>query len=622
MTSISSSTSTTKSLLTAKTGIGGLVSGLDIDSLVEQMTSTSRSKIAKQQQTLQRLDWKQTAYRSVTSKLKEFQNKYFDVLSSTNLRSTSMFNTIKASSSSDAVTVASTGSASEGNITINSITQLASAETIKSKNTVSKALTSTKTVQEIIAGLAAGESISLNLDGKVKTISFDDTFISGDPATFGDRLQTLVDNAFGVTAANRVITVNAAGDPNTAHLNFSATGSRLTLNYVGVGSATLTDMGFTSGQSNKLATSSKLSELSLATSLTETSYNFSINGESFSFSNTDTLSTVMQKINSSNAGVTISYSSITDRFTMTADESGAGENIAITQSGGNLLTALGLSNSTVADITPGQNAILSVNNVLITRSSNTFEIDGANVTLKAESTTPVTLTMTGDATSLTDTIKKFVEDYNTMIDYVNGLVKEDVDSDYQPLTDDQKEEMSETEITTWEKKAKSGILRNDTTIKSISSKLHSFVTGLSVNGTSLNTLGISSAGYGENGKLKIDETKLKEALKTKGSEIKELFTSENGISNKLNDVITGATKTTGVKGSRGTLIELAGFDSTTSATQNSIYDQMKKITKNITSLQGKLEDEETRLWNKFTAMETAINNLNSQSSVLSSFSSN
>jgi flagellar hook-associated protein 2 len=626
MASVSSSTnsnSSTASSLTAKTGMGGLVSGMDIDSIVESMTSSSRDRITKQQQSLQKLEWKQTAYRSVTTKLKEFQSKYLDVLSSTNLRSASAFNTVKASSSSDAVSVTTTGESAAGSITINSITQLATFETVKSTKAASEALTGTKTVNQFIAGLEAGESISLTLDGKVKTVTFDSDFVNAvtaDASTFEANLQTLVDDAFGATgASDRVLTVDVGTDNL---LSFSATGSKITLNSVGDENTTLADLGFTNGQSNKITTSSEIGDLTFATKLDDlSSYSFKINGVNFTAKSTDSLASILDKINSSSAaGVTISYSSITDKFTMTADNSGSGDNAVISDVSGNFMTALGLTSAAVPDVEYGVNAILSVNGLPITRSSNTFEVDGAKVTLKNTTASAVTLTMTEDATSLTDTIKKFVEDYNSMIDYANGLIKEEIDSDYTPLTDAQKEKMSETEITTWEKKAKSGILRGDGLLRSITSKLQSTVAGLSVNGMSLYSMGISSAGYTENGKLKIDETKLKTALETKGSEIRELFTSNKGLGNALNDIITSATKTSGVKGSRGTLVDVAGVDNTSSDTENSIYEQMKKTNKTIKTLQTRLTAEETRLWNKFTAMETAINNLNSQSSVLSQFS--
>ncbi len=623
MASVSSSTSSsTLSSLTAKTGIGGLVSGMDIDEIVESLTATSRQKITKQQQYLQKLEWKQTAYRSVTTALREFQSKYLDVLSATNFRSASSFNTIKASSSSDAVTVKSSGDSAAGAITIDSITQLATYQTVKATTTASRALTSSNTVTDFITGLEVGESISINLDGRIKTITFDNSFVTAvksDASTFESNLQSLIDNAFGATGeSDRVIKVDVGTDDL---LTFSAEGSKLTLNSVGTESTTLADMGFTSGQSNRINTNTALSSLPLATALTGSNQLFKINDVTFNISQTDTLASVMEKINSSSAGVTITYSSVTDKFTMTADDSGSGDNIVISEVSGNLMTALGLTGTTSPEVTQGQNAILSVNGQSITRSSNTFAIDGTQITLNETSDSPITLTMTEDATSLEDTIKQFVEDYNAMVDLMNGLVKEEADSDYPPLTDEQKEDMTETEIAAWESKAKSGILRGDALLRNISSKLQSAVTGLSVNGFSLYSMGISSAGYTENGKLKIDETKLKTALETKGSEIRELFTSEKGLGNSLNDIITSATKTSGVKGSRGTLVEAAGVDNTMSDTENSIYDQMKRTNKNIKTLKARLEDEETRYWNKFTYMESVINSLNSQSSILSSFTS-
>lgn len=619
MASVSSSTSTSAvSLLSAKTGIGGLISGMDLDELVYNLTATSRNKILKQQQNVQKLQWKQTAYRSVTTALKEFQSKYLDVLSSTNFKSTSFFKTVSASSSSDKVKVSATASASEGSIIIGSVTQLATNQTVKSTAAATKSLTGTNSVASIIAGLESGDSFRMSLDGKVKTITLNESFFSGlNETNFVNRLQGLVDSAFGTGA----VTVGDSG----SGLTFSATGSTISLYSAGTESTALADLGFENGQSSKLTTSAALESLPFAADLAEgDTFTFKINSaDPITVNRTDTLSSVINKINSSGAGVKIAYSSITDRFTMTANESGAGNNIEIGDVTGNLMAVFGLTDeaSSAPEVTEGKNAILTVNGQTITRSSNTIDIDGVQVTISELSETPTTITITGDSSGLMDTVKKFVEDYNAMVDLINGLSKEEVYSDYQPLSDEQKDEMSESEIKNWEEKAKSGLLRNDSILRTISSKLQSVMTGLSVNGTSLYSMGITSAGYSENGKLQIDETKLKKALETKSSDIRELFTSENGIARKLEEIINGATKTSGVKGSRGTLVEAAGVASTMSDTENTIYDQIKRINKSILTLQDRLTDEETRLWKKFTAMESALQMLNAQSALLTQFSS-
>ncbi|MGI6727416.1 MAG: flagellar filament capping protein FliD [Anaerovoracaceae bacterium] len=309
---------------------------------------------------------------------------------------------------------------------------------------------------------------------------------------------------------------------------------------------------------------------------------------------------------------------------MVAKEEGTGENIVISEQQGNLLTAFGLT--TGAEKTEGKNAILTVNDQVIIRSSNSINIDGIKIDLlntTEAGADPIKITMEADADSLLEPIKKFVEDYNSMMDLINGLTKEKVYSDYEPLTEEQKEEMTEEQIKKWEDKAKSGILRSDRILSSITSKLQSIIYGSAVEGgISLYNLGITSAGYNENGKLKIDETKLKEALASKSIEIRELFTSDEGIGNKMNDIILGAIKTSGVKGSRGTLVEVAGVLATTSDTENNISKSIERTNKVIETLQKKLTAEETRMWSRFTAMEKALQQLNAQSMMLSQFSPN
>jgi flagellar hook-associated protein 2 len=132
-------------------------------------------------------------------------------------------------------------------------------------------------------------------------------------------------------------------------------------------------------------------------------------------------------------------------------------------------------------------------------------------------------------------------------------------------------------------------------------------------------MGITSAGYTENGKLKIDEAKLKNALAEKPMEIRDLFSSVGGIASKINTVIIDATRSTGPKGTRGTLVEIAGIDLTTSDTENNITDTITMANKAIDTLNARLTKEESRLWKQFTTMETVLQQLNSQSSIIAQF---
>ena len=624
LSSLTSSTSTTTSTSSVSNGIGGLVSGLDIDSLVESMSAISQEKIDSQDQKLQKLEWKQDAYRTVISAMQDFQDSYLDVLSSTNMGSSKLFNTTAATSSSDAVTVSTTSSSYEGSFTINSITQLATAESLTSTSTVSSALTSTVTAASIASSISSlsGSSISLTLDGKVKTITFDeDTFADVDTADeLVSTLQDVIDDAFGVTgSSDRVITVSA---DSSGYLNFAASGSALSVDAVDDDTTTLTTLGLTDGQSNTLSTSTELGSLDLSTDQGSVdTYKFTINDVDFEFDSDVSLSKMISQINASDAGVTLSYSDITDKFTMTADDTGAGDNISVSDTSGTLMSALGLTSST-GTVTAGKNAILSVNGQQIIRSSNDITISGVNVSLEATSSSAITVTMDSDSSDLEDTIKQFVEDYNTLIDTINTYITDESDSDYPPLTDAQKEEMTDSQIEKWEAKSQAGILNGDSTLKSIASKLQQVMYSSAVSGgISLATLGITSAGYDQNGKLEIDEDKLESALSSKADEIAELFTSDTGLAAKMSSIFDDSISTSGARGSRGTLVEIAGVEDTTSATQNSLYDQINDIEDFIETLNDRLDAEQERLWNKFSAMETALSNLNSQSSLLSSFTS-
>jgi flagellar hook-associated protein 2 len=611
--------------ISAKTGIGGLVSGMDIDELVQSLTAASREKIVKQQQSLQLLEWKQDGYRTVIEALREFQSSYLDLLSASNFRSAGFFNTVKAVTESSAVSVTTTGQSSEGSIAIENIIQLATNQTIQSKEGVTRGLSASLTVDDISAFLdAIGEAprhIAINLDGRVKTVTFDQDFANKvEVDGLEQALQSAIDDAFGIKHEDdRIIKVSFIDDL----LSIEAKGSQLTLNALGEDTDILEMLGFESGQTNKLSLNSPIKYSSFAKELTPGlggTYQFTINSVEFKFSEMDSISAMIHKINTSDAGVRISYSSISDTFSLVADESGIGENIVIEETEGNLMEVLGLKGEG-ASVTYGKNALLTVEGQLISRSSNSVNIGGVIIDLLKTSEDPVVITMRNDPTTLMEPIKKFVEDYNTMIDLINGLVKENVYRDFPPLSEAQKEEMSEKQIEKWEEKAKSGVLRGDSILRGLASKLQTvMMNSVEGVGISLHQMGITSAGYQENGKLKIDENKLEEALKTKSAEISKFFTSENGLANKINDLITSYTKTSGVKGQRGILIDVAGLKSTSSESENSIFDRMKRINDTIRLLQERLKNEESRLWRQFTAMETAIQRLNEQSLMLMQFS--
>lgn len=626
-TSVNSSTSP----LMAKTGMAGLVSGLDTDSLVESLTSSNRGKIEKQQQNIQRLEWKQESYRNITKALKEFQSKYLDVLSATNFRSASLYNTIKASTTSSKLAVSATSGAAAGTIKIANVQQLATSQSISSMSGVSKPLTgeTDANVPGLLTDISGGsKSFLLKLDGKVRTVTLDAAFAAAAAGSdgFEKAMQDKIDSIFGKKSDDSSIVEVSLTD---GKLGFSSSGSQLTVNALNSSDPeTLIKLGLTDGQTDRLNTTKTLGDLrtSFGVALTGDDFNFSINGTNFSFKSTDTLASVMSKVNSSEAGVTMAYSSISDKFSLTAKETGTGENIVIAQAegSGNLMESLGLM-GTGSHKVYGQNAELEINGIAVVRSSNNIEVNGVKIELKEKTAIgeELVINMSTDTTDLKENIKNFVTDYNNLLDMMNGLVKEKADKAFTPLTEAQKSEMSEKEVENWEKKAKSGLLQNDNAVRTITAKMQSMIYGSAVKGgISLFNMGITTSGYTENGKLKIDEEKLQTALETRGDEIKDLFTTENtGLANQLNAIIDSAAKTSGAKGSRGSLIELAGYGATLSDTENRITETITRTNKDIAKLKEMLKKQETHYWSKFSALETALQRLNVQGSMIASFGS-
>ena len=131
--------------------------------------------------------------------------------------------------------------------------------------------------------------------------------------------------------------------------------------------------------------------------------------------------------------------------------------------------------------TAGQNAKFTFNGLKTERSTNTFQINDFEVTLKqvtAEGAPPVTFSSAPDTDKIFDSVTKFVDEYNKLIEDLNKQLREPKYRDFQPLSAEQKKDMKEDEIKQWEDKAKSGTLRNDSTISSMLTQMRTALMGL------------------------------------------------------------------------------------------------------------------------------------------------
>ena len=366
-------------------------------------------------------------------------------------------------------------------------------------------------------------------------------------------------------------------------------------------------------------------------------YELTVNGVSIGKYNKDTaLETVLNDINSNTeAGVSVSFSKTTNQFVFTAKETGAGGRVEI---GGELGERLfGKVNVTDKDhYTAGQDAkftaTINGQKMEFSRSSNTFDLDGMSITLNGtfevkDGETPVTFSSKTDTDKIIDVVKTMVEDYNAIVSEVKKaysdmpLEKSD-GSRYKPLTDEDKADMTESEIKAYEEKAKTGILFMDRDLSSLYSALRSAVAPGGSDGSFLRSIGIKTSYEDGLTTLSLDENALREALEQNPDQVKDAFTKskENGAASdglmasiqKVTDryaATTGATK--------GILIEKAGSKySPSAALNNTLLEQMKDIDKQVDKWQAKMSDKVDYYTNKFTQLEMLIAQMNSQSSSL------
>ncbi len=212
---------------------------------------------------------------------------------------------------------------------------------------------------------------------------------------------------------------------------------------------------------------------------------------------------------------------------------------------------------------------------------------------------------TKDTQNTVDKIKEFITDYNKMTEKIYGLVTEKKDYNYQPLTDDQKDEMSDKEIEDWEKKAKAGILRNDNDLRRFLDNMRNAILGQA----GLSDIGITGVdGYSKPGQLALDEEKLKSALEEDNYSVYKTVTD---ALDKMRDV------TYSYAGSSSSVFaKKAGIANTASETNNLFTEQIKKQEEYIKDLKNKMQEKQEKLYQKFADLESSMNTLNSQMSYL------
>jgi flagellar hook-associated protein 2 len=346
---------------------------------------------------------------------------------------------------------------------------------------------------------------------------------------------------------------------------------------------------------------------------------------------------IIDKINSSDAGVKVSYIKNSDKFSIQSTVAGAPGKVKL---GGDAELIFG-SNSTDFDAKEGKDAIVAVKygngqSEELVRGSNSLDLDGLNITVSGtfgykdgeidETAEAVTLSAKANTDKIVSAVSDMVKDFNEIIALVNSQVSTKPNRDYAPLTDEQKENMSEDQIKKWEEKAKTGMLFNDSDLRSLADSMRFIFDAGSDDKALLSSFGIStSSNYGDKGKLVLDESKLRAAIEKNPEELQKLFTKKadsttgetDGVMAKLANITNKYAATTGA--TKGILIEKAGSTyAPTSVLSNYLQKSIDSVDAYIKQLQTRLSDENDRYVKQFTNLETVISQMNSQSSWLSS----
>lgn len=344
---------------------------------------------------------------------------------------------------------------------------------------------------------------------------------------------------------------------------------------------------------------------------------------------TETLDSFVKKINSnSSAGVTAIYDSGTGKISLTSKTTGVkGNDIKLE---GTIFSALKLG----SQLTGGADAELTVNGLSITRSSNSFTMNGYEITLNGLSEgKPTHVESSKDIDKIVANVQSFVDSYNELLSYLNGKVNEERYKSYTPLTSDQKSGMSDKEIDLWTEKAKSGMLKRDSILQSTISELRTaLIQGVKISGTetiSLSQLGITTGSYETRGKLVLDTDKLKTAIQN-DPDIVNKFLGNNYAASSLGgdykdtDGILSRVR----KISNQSLANLADTAGTSKVstdlnaafnTDSTIGNQLYNLNRRISDLESRLNDKEANYYKKFATMESAINKYNTISSSLLSY---
>ena len=399
-----------------------------------------------------------------------------------------------------------------------------------------------------------------------------------------------------------------------------------------------------------ISTTTKLSELKDANGqdIITSEITIDVNGKEVKVGPDSTINDLIKGIQKADSNLSVSFDSNNQQFFINSKTTGEVEiNISgSSDEAKNLISALGIEANDTNSV-KGSLAKYTYNGMAFESSSNKVSVNGIEMTLKAANTGEITIQGTPNTDELVSFMKEFVNEYNSLIDDINKKLTTKTSSDYEPLTDEEKEATTEANVEKIENYVKDGLFYRDSNLISIRDSLRDTLSGVVESNTTYKTLasiGITTGDWKENGKLHFNENTFIKAFKENPDDVINLFTGSGSSSNAIEQYmkkhnVDEATATeqynklsskeqqTYLIASQGIFYRVSNNLSTLSKSSElrsfgSYYndkiltEELTDIADRISVLNERYTRQETALYKKFTAMEKVMSQLNSQQSYL------
>lgn len=426
--------------------------------------------------------------------------------------------------------------------------------------------------------------------GKLSNMRFSNTYNKKTTTTSNSALSVVS----GESAVNGVYTAKINSLAKAGYL----TGAEISTKSGGkvTGSTKLTDLGIVEGSVIGIKNGGKTTQIEIGKDMT--------------------MNQLVNKLQA--AGVNASFDEGNQRLFVSAKETGAANDFLFAGGGANetdALNKLGLTASSGSTRIKGSDAELVLNGATFKSNTNTFTINGSTYTVNRVVDEEISITTENDTSGIYDMVKDFFSEYNDVMNSMLGAYNADSAKGYEPLTDEQKEVMTETQIEEWETKIKDSLLRKDSTLSGVMTAMRNAMNqGIEIDGK---TYYLSDFGIGTGSYFEVDEDeryaihidgnaddsysagktdKLKAAIAADPELVTKFFTK---LSQNLYDNMTDK---------MGSSEYSSMYKVYNDKKMKSDYD---KYTKDIKNLEKKLSEAEDRYYKKFTAMEKAMAQLNS-----------